>query len=187
PRSPRCSGRPDVNSTVYSSTAYAPQKLKPQSAATYRSGLKRLAGRRLPWGNTQDVVPDTFMRPTPESLRFWEKESKRRAAKKAAGIYKTAPMERIDFHDRCDHEHYRYAPWAKRSQFWLLLHACGKIGFYLLLLIGVISSVLLGIVSSKQFLIAFAEYFLAFSYIPALCLFAWGLASLIIHKFRRLW
>ena len=176
-----------MNSTSYSATAYSPEKLKRQSAATPRSGLKRLAGRRLPWGNTQEVVPDTFMRPTPESLRFWEKEYGFRAAKKGAGTYRKAPMERIDFHDRCDHEHYRYAPWAKRSQFWLLLHACGKIGFYLLLLIGVMSSVLLGMISSKQFLIAFIEYFLAFSYIPVLCLFAWGLASLIIHKFPRLW
>ncbi len=34
----------------------------------------RLTGQRLPWGNTQEVVPDTFMRPEPKSLRFWEQE-----------------------------------------------------------------------------------------------------------------
>ncbi len=120
----------------YSPTSYSPASLQKQPPARSRSGLKRLAGQRLPWGNTQEVVPDTFIRPEPERLRFWEQEYKRRAELKAKGTYKPKPMEKIDFHDRCDHEHYRHALWARRSQFWLFINALAKVAFYIFLLFG---------------------------------------------------
>ena len=172
----------------YPSTAYSPGKLHRQSMARPRSGLKRLAGRRLPWGNTQEVVPDTFMRPEPKSLRFWELEYRCREEQKTIGTYKPKPMEKIDFHDRCDHEHYRHAPWAKRSQIWLFLHALGKISFFILLLIGFGVSVLHGVNSRDSFFVAFiaSVEIVAFYFLPP-CLLAWGLASLIIHKFPRVW
>ena len=113
----------------YATTAYSPASLQSQAPGKSRSGLKRLAGQRLPWGNTQEVVPDSFMQPEPKSLRFWEQENKRKADLKAKGTYKPAPLEHIDFHDRCDHEHYRHAPWAARTHFWIYLATFGK-GFF---------------------------------------------------------
>ena len=123
-----------MNSTVYSSTAYA-SKNERQSAATPRSGLSRLTGRRLPWGNTQELIPDTFMTPEPDALRDNEQMKREKEEKPADGTYKPAPMEHIDFHDRCDHEHFRYAPWSGRAQFWIYLISFGK-GVFLFLILG---------------------------------------------------
>tara|TARA_R110000796_G_scaffold66440_2_gene152828 strand:- start:48463 stop:49500 length:1038 start_codon:yes stop_codon:yes gene_type:complete len=172
----------------YASTAYSPASLQSQPPARPRTGLKRLTGQRLPWGNTQEVVPEVFMRPEPELLRFREEESRRKAEQQSNGTYKPKPMEKIDFHDRCDHEHYRYAPWAKRSQFWLFLHPFGKVGFFLFLLVGLCVSFLDGTGSKEGFILGFWKSFVFLSwYFLFPCLAAWGLASLVIHKFPRLW
>ena len=171
----------------YSSTAYSSGALQGQPMARPRSGLKRLTGRRLPWGNAQEVVPDTFMRPEPESLRFWELEYRRRAEQKAIGTYKPKPMDKIDFHDSCDHEHYRHAPWAKRSQSWLFLHALGKVSFFMLLLIGCFEAIINGLIDNPAFLDSVMISFRYLLVIITPSLFVWSLASLIIHKFPRLW
>ncbi|QJD58869.1 hypothetical protein HG264_08070 [Pseudomonas sp. gcc21] len=174
--------------SCYTSTSYSSAKLETQPSAKPGSGLKRLAGRRLPWGNTQKVVPEAFMRPEPETLRFWEKEYKRREHLKAEGIYKPKPMERIDFHDRCDHEHYRHAPWAKRSQFWLFLHPFGKVGFFLFLFLSIVVALLVTSLADADYLGAFVKAFkLMFTAFAVACLAAWLLASLVIHQFPRLW
>ncbi|WP_022964117.1 hypothetical protein [Halopseudomonas pelagia] len=172
----------------YSTTSYSPDSLQRQPQAKARSGLKKLTGQRLPWGSTQEVVPDTFMRPEPKSLRFWEQEYKRRAELKAKGTYKPKPMEKIDFHDRCDHEHYRHAPWAKRSQLWLFLHAFGKVVFFIFLALGSLVAITSGFMDSggflENFLTSFQALFLAIG-LPSLL--TWNIASLVIHKFPRLW
>lgn len=151
-------------------------------------GLKRLTGRRLPWGNTQEVVPTAFMQPEPKSLRFWEKENILKAELKAKGTYKPAPLEHIDFHDRCDHEHYRHAPWAGRTHFWIYLASFGKGCFFLFLFIGTLTALLDGFGSRNSF---FEEVWYSLQILITVflapCLLAWGLASLVIHKFPRLW
>ena len=172
----------------YASTAYSPAKLQSQPPARPRSGLKRLAGQRLPWGNTQEVVPEVFMRPEPEGLRFREREDKLRDEQQASGTYKPKPMEHIDFHDRCDHEHYRHAPWSKRSQFWFYLATFGKGWFFIFLVLGSWVALLDGINSSNGFLIGVWKTFetvVNVFLLPSLLL--WGLSSLIIHRFPRLW
>ena len=176
-----------MNSTEYASTAYAPQKLKRQSVAAPLSGLERLTGRRLPWGNTQDLIPDTFMTPEPDALRDNEQMKREKEEKLAEGTYKPAPMEHIDFHDRCDHEHFRHAPWSGRSQFWIYLISFGKGGFFFFLFFGTLVALLDGF-KGEGFFIPFwmtAEVVLYWFLLPFL--FLWGLAFLIIHKFPRLW
>jgi len=134
------------------------------------------------------LVPEVFMRPEPHSLRFWEDEHKRREEHKAKGTYKPKPMENIDFHDRCDHEHYRYAPWAKRSQFWLFLHALGKFSFFLFLVLGGIVSLYFVLILGGSFLSdLWGTLRVLWVYFLFPCLFAWSFSSLIIHKFPRLW
>lgn len=172
----------------YAATAYSPTNLQRQRPARSRSGLKRLAGQRLPWGNTQEVVPDTFMTPGPDSLRLVEELRVRREQEQAKGTYKPAPMEHIDFHDRCDHEHYRHAPWAKRTQFWVYLASFGKGGFFFLLFLSFLAALTSGFLNRGGFLENFMESFQALLLSIVLpCFMVWMLSSLVIHKFPRLW
>lgn len=172
----------------YTSTSYSPSNLQKQPLARSRSGLKRLTGQRLPWDNTQDVVPDNFMRPEPKSLRFWEKEYKRKEELKAKGAYKPAPLEHIDFHDRCDHEHYRHAPWSARTHFWIYLATFGKGGFFLFLFLSIVVGLLVTFMASKDYVDTFTDAFSSMFFTFAIpCLAIWAVASLIIHKFPRLW
>ena len=172
----------------YATTSYSPVKLQRQPPGKSRSGLKRLTGQRLPWGNAQEVVPETFMRPEPERLRFWEQEYKRRAELKAKGTYQPKPMEKIDFHDRCDHEHYRHAPWAKRSQFWLFLHPFGKVGFFIFLFLSVCVALFEASIMQQDYVHTFLDSFSSMLYATILpCFVVWMTASLVIHKLPRLW
>ncbi|WP_339648724.1 hypothetical protein [Halopseudomonas pelagia] len=177
-----------MTQSSYATTSYSPANLERQPPGKSRSGLKRLTGQRLPWGNTQEVVPDSFMQPAPKSLRFWEQEYKRKAELKAKGTYKPAPLEHIDFHDRCDHEHYRHAPWSTRTHFWIHLASFGKGGLFIFLLVGGIVAFLEGFASNSSFFTGFfesLEFSILFTLLP--CALVWGLASLVIHKFPRLW
>ena len=177
-----------MSASSYPSTAYSSSTLQRMPAAKSRSALRRLSGRRLPWGNTQELVPEIFMRPEPGSLRLIEEECRHRDEQKSRGIYKPKPMEHIDFHHRCDQEHYRHAPWAKRSHFWLLLHAVGKIGFFLLLGLGTLASLYFAAIIQGSFLSNLRDaYITLWGCFLLPCLFAWGLSSLIIYKFPRLW
>lgn len=177
-----------MTQSSYASTSYSPANLQRQPGGKSRTGLKRLTGQRLPWGNTQEVVPDSFMQPEPKSLRFWAQEHKRKAELKAKGTYKPAPLEHIDFHDRCDHEHYRHAPWAARAHFWIYVATFGKAGVFIFAFTGAVVALLDGLGSSTSFLRDFwdsLEFFIVFALLP--CSLVWGLASLVIHKLPRLW
>src|SRR5690606_26624268 len=152
------------------------------------SGLRRLTGRRLPWGNTQELIPDTFMTPEPDALRDNEKMKREKKEKLADGTYKPAPMEHIDFHDRCDHEHFRYAPWSGRSQFWVYLISFGKGGFFLFLFFGTLGALSGAINASQDHLQAFIDSLNNIFFAATLpCFLVWMFCSLIIHKFPRVW
>ncbi|WP_022964114.1 hypothetical protein [Halopseudomonas pelagia] len=172
----------------YATTAYSPANLHRQPPGKSRSGLKRLTGQRLPWGNTQEVVPDSFMTPGPSSLRHLESVRLKRDQELAQGTYKPAPLEHIDFHDRCDHEHYRHAPWSTRTHFWIYVASFGKVGFFIFLVIGLITALQVGFVSQTGFITGFWESVKTLALVLLLpCLVFWGLASLVIHKLPRLW
>ena len=51
-----------MKSHCYASTAYTPASIPDQPASTERSWLRKLGASRLPWGRTQDVAPDRFLR-----------------------------------------------------------------------------------------------------------------------------
>lgn len=171
----------------YAATSYSPANLQRQPPGKPRSGLKRLTGQRLPWGNTQEIVPNSFMTPGPSSLRHLESVRLKRDQKLAKGTYKPAPLEHIDFHDRCDHEHYRHAPWAARTHFWIYLASFGKGGFFILLVVSVMVGLMLGATSSESTPSAFTAAKIMFLYFLLPCLLAWGSSYLVIQKFPRLW
>ncbi len=177
-----------MSAAGYTSTAYSPEKLQRQSVATPRSAMKRMTSRRLPWGNTQEVVPDIFMTPEPDALRDNEQMKREKEEKLAKGTYKPAPLEHIDFHDRCDHERFRYAPWSGRSQFWIYLISFGKGGFFLFLVLGTVVAVTMAFNASQPYIRAFIEFFNStFFMITLPCFIVWMFSSLIIHKFPHLW
>ena len=172
----------------YILTSYAPGKLQRQPVAKPRSALARMTSRRLPWGNTQEIVPDIFMTPEPDALRDNEQMKREKEEKLAKGAYKPALMEHIDFHDRCDHEHFRYAPWSGRSQFWIYLISFGKGGFFIFLFLGVWGALSEAIrASENNIYILINSFNTIFFTITFPCFFVWMFSSLIIHKFPRLW
>ncbi|WP_158256733.1 hypothetical protein, partial [Pseudomonas sp. MYb185] len=131
---------------------------------------------------------DTFMAPGPDALRLVEQKKREREEQRAKGTYKPAPLEHIDFHDRCDHEHYRHAPWAGRTQFWIYLAALGKGFFFMFLILGFFAAITSGFLEQGSFLENFLQSYRALFLgmgLPGLS--AWGLGSVVIHKFPRLW
>ena len=177
-----------MTQSPYATTAYSSADLQRQTPGKSRSGLKQLTGQRLPWGNTQEIAPDSFMMPEPSSLRSLESDRLLRDEQIAQGTYKPAPMEHIDFHDRCDHEHYRHAPWGSRAHFWLYLGGFGKGGFFICLFLAAVAAVFETSIADQNHLFVFYEAFSSMFYIFSLpCLVAWMLAVLVIHKFPRLW
>ena len=173
----------------YAPTAYRPDKIPDQLPSAERSWLKRFGKRRLPWGYTLDIAPDDFLRErSPDKLRFQEQMFKERDEKMAAGTYVPAPYEHVDFHDRHDHQRFRFSLWSARSQFWLFLYGGGRFLFFFMTVMTVLTC-LLDLVTSDS---ANASQ-LTKSYIPIWTILAgipfscWALSALIIHKFPRLW
>ncbi|MBP5127102.1 hypothetical protein [Pseudomonas protegens] len=67
----------------YGPTAYSPSDVPDQPTPIEQSWLLKFSGVRLPWGNTQDVAPDSIMEdPTPDDMRFAEKLRKDKEEKK---------------------------------------------------------------------------------------------------------
>jgi len=174
--------------TNYASTAYSPARLQKYPPEKTRTGLKRLAGRRLPWGHTQSLIPDAFMTPGPDALRLVEDKKREKEKKIAEGIYKYAPLERIDFHDRCDHAHYRHAPWAGRAHFWIYLATFGRGCFFIFLILGAWVSLLDGVGSLDRFMIDFWNSFeIVIKVFLLPCGAAWGVAWVVLHRLPRVW
>lgn len=89
----------------YSHEAYRSDRMPVQADSEKRSALHKFTGTRLPWGHTQDVVPDNIMEdPKPESMRFWERWENERAEMKANGDYVQRPFEDVELHCQNDHE-----------------------------------------------------------------------------------
>lgn len=145
--------------TDYSDTAYSSTKLARQVPAHKRSSFRRLTSRRLPWGNTAQLIPAAFMAHQPDDLRLVEKKKMQRERDMLAGSYKPAPLEHVDFHDRCDHEHYRHAPWGKAAHFWIYLATFGKGGFFLLLALDVVGALFDAVTGRGDFFTLFVDGF----------------------------
>ncbi|MDP9529396.1 hypothetical protein Q7L59_24275 [Pseudomonas protegens] len=110
----------------YEPTAYSPSDIPDQPTPIEQSWLLRFSGGRLPWGNTQHVVPSRIMQdPKPSSMRFWEAAEKEKNKKKANGTYIPAIFEGVELHQKYDQERYRFAQLPFRSQFWLFMQGGG--------------------------------------------------------------
>jgi hypothetical protein len=176
------------NSPYYATTAYRADCIPKQQPSTEQSRIKRLAKTRLPWGTAQDVAPDGFLlRRKPSSLRFQEDMVTEREEKQRLGTYIAAPYEHVDFHDRHDHERFRFSLWSKRSHFWIYLTGGGRGIFYVALVVSVMTYFLMlfaldepWLTTTRKLLPILASWILT----P---LFCWALGAMVIHHFPHLW
>jgi len=178
-----------VKPPYYAATAYRSDSIPDQAPSTERSWLKRFAKKRLPWGKPENVAPDDFLRErAPEKLRFQDNRRKEREEKLSLGTYVPAPYEHVDFHDRHDHERFRFSLWAARAQFWLYMHMFGKWWALILTPIIVGVCILSEFDSPQPSLMGFVDGFLGMAYISVIpCSIAWAISSLVIYKFPKLW
>ncbi|WP_240500409.1 hypothetical protein [Pseudomonas syringae] len=173
----------------YAPTAYRSDSIPNQAPSAERSWLKRFSKRRLPWGKPQSVAPDDFLRErAPEKLRFQESMRDEREEKLKSGIYVPAPYEHVDFHDRHDHERFRFSRWSSRSQFWAYLYIFGKGWSMIFSPLYLVTALLVALTSYEPFLIAFVSFMAETYHIILIPPFlAWALASLVLNKFPKLW
>ncbi|MGQ7299528.1 hypothetical protein [Marinobacter nauticus] len=107
--------------SYYGSHAYRSDAIPEQSNQTQelnRTGLDRSASLRLPWGNTREVMPPTFIsRDPPKKLRRLEKKEDLAA--------------KYVLHVENNHECFRYAPLAFQARFFDMISIAGKIWAYI--------------------------------------------------------
>jgi hypothetical protein len=178
-----------MNSSYYAVTAYRSDRIPKQPPSAERSGIRRFAKVRLPWGMTQEVAPDDFLREAaPKNLRRVEKGQQEKKEQLVLGTYVPAPYEHVDFHDREDHEHFRFSLWSKRSQFWVYLLIFGK-GFFLFLLpLSLFAFTVAGLSLEESWSDLAEDLILGFySWLLGIPLSCWALASLVIRYFPHLW
>ncbi|MEB0042521.1 hypothetical protein, partial [Pseudomonas sp. MH10] len=184
-------GRPmtAINSSYYAATAYRSDRMPKQPPSAERSWIRRFAKFRLPWGLTQEVALDDFLsEAAPEKLRRVEKAEQVKKEELALGTYIPAPYEHVDFHDRHDHENFRFSLWSKRSQFWAYLFIFGK-GFFLFLLpLSVFAFIAVGLSINESWSYLAKDLILGFySWLLGIPLLCWALASIVMRYFPKLW
>jgi hypothetical protein len=171
----------------YSEEAYRADRIPVQADSAKRSPLHKLTGTRLPWGHTQDVVPENIMEdPKPESMRFWEQWEKEKAEMKANGKYVPRPFEDVELHCKYDHERFRFAQLPFRSQFWLSLRTFCKWGMIILLPLCFLIDSLFEMDSSEFNIRELTNNSITLLIIKIL-LPPWIISSIIVNYFPKVW
>jgi hypothetical protein len=178
-----------MNSAYYAATAYRSDRIPKQSPSAERSWIRRFAKMRLPWGMTQEIAPDDFLtEAAPKNLRSVEKGRQEKIEQLALGTYVPAPYEHVDFHDREDHERFRFSLWSKQSQFWIYMLLFGKWGSLMLSPFIILVCIF---AETKSTSASFASFIngvwdMALISIVPLCT-AWVLGSVVINFIPHLW
>ncbi|WP_297836160.1 hypothetical protein [Pseudomonas sp.] len=177
------------NLPYYAATAYRADRIPRQQPSAERSWIKRFAKTRLPWGMAHEVAPDDFLiEAAPEDLRRVETGQHKKMEQLTLGTYVPAPYEHVDFHDRHNHENFRFSLWSKKSQFWVYLLVLGK-GFFIILFPAIlITFVVLGLSLKASWSDLFSGLFSGlFSWLLGVPLFCWALGAIVIYHFPHLW
>ncbi|WPX63730.1 hypothetical protein [Pseudomonas sp. MH10] len=177
-----------INSSYYAATAYRSDRMPNQPPSAERSWIRRFAKFRLPWGLTQEVALDDFLiRRKPSSLRFQEEMNKEREEKQKLGTYIPAPYEHVNFHDRHDHESFRFSLWSKRSHFWIYLTGGGRGLFYIAFVVSMMTYFLMLFALDDPWLTTTVELLPILATWIFLPLFCWALGALVIRYLPHLW
>ncbi|MEB0094504.1 hypothetical protein QN408_25210, partial [Pseudomonas sp. CCI4.2] len=114
--------------------------------------------------------------------------NKEREEKQKLGTYIPAPYEHVDFHDRHDHESFRFSLWSNRSQFWAYLLIFGKGSFWFLILPSLFAFTVAGFSLKESWGDLADDLILGFySWLLGVPLFCWALASIVMRYFPKLW
>ncbi|QFT24635.1 hypothetical protein FIV02_24020 [Pseudomonas sp. THAF187a] len=175
--------------SFYSPEAYHPKCVPDQPPAEKQPWLRRFGSMRLPWGSSQDIVPPSVLTSVkPASLRLQEERDRIRDEQKSRGEYKPKPFEHIDLHDLLDHERIRHAQFPASSKFWMYMQMLGK-GFSCITIPLILFSFLITEdYSHPNWPSELANTLLtlsAFIFAPLLAM--WGVGSLVVYHFPKLW
>ena len=175
--------------SFYSAEAYHPERIPDQPPAEKQPWLRRFGSMRLPWGNTQDMFPSCVLTNIkPASLRRQEEMDRVRDEQKSRDEYIPKPFEHIDLHDRLDNEKIRHAQFPASSKFWIYLKAFGEFGFFFLSPIALLSFASITSYSQEGWRIELFKNLLdAFIFVALPSLSMWGVGSLVINHFPKLW
>jgi len=165
--------------TYYSPRAYRPDALPDlpdQEGDANRSKLGRTGSIRLPWGNTQEVVPVSILsHPSPRMMRKFERE----------GGDLLARLGKEDIAGKMDHECLRFVRLAFRFNAINFLEPLAKVAFWSFLPVSILTFLLMwyAVLDQLNFLEALIEaraFFFMVLGIPALL---WLFATLMCRLF----
>ena len=173
--------------SYYAHDAFNPSRIPKQEDALPRSFLHKMTGSRLPWGSTKEVAPIRIMEdPTPENMRFWEDQKRKKNEMKANGTYVPRPLEHLELHFKHDHEVIRHAQLPFRSQFWLFLKDGGK--WLTIMLIPILILTHLTIMySSGETALEFTSDLSFYSWAIGVPLTCWAIGHIVINNFPKFW
>ena len=175
--------------SFYSPEAYHPERIPDQPPAEKQPWLRRFGSMRLPWGSTQDMVPIRVLSHfKPSELRLEEAMKKEKTEQLEQGTYIPKLLEHLDLHSRLDNEKIRHAQLPASAKLWIYMQIIGK-GFSCIIIPLVVFSFLItedyghpnwpSELASTFFTLSF------FLFIPLLAI--WGIGSLVINHFPKLW
>ncbi|TBW46873.1 hypothetical protein EZI54_23020 [Marinobacter halodurans] len=131
---------PRQTTGYYADTAYRPDRIPeqpPQYEDHNQSALGRFGTTRLPWGNTESVVPIVLFAKAPPKLLRWQEKN-------------GDPLEGTGYQGRMDHERLRFAPLAVRFQIVNLGGAFARLSLITLVPLTVVTLIVASFASSKS-------------------------------------
>ena len=178
-----------THDSYYTDTAYGVSEVPQQERTSERSWIMRFAKIRLPWGNTDEVCPASFVEDySPNDRRNEEQLDKERKDQIAKGTYALSPYELIDFHIRDDHERFRYALLPASTHCWIYMSGIGRFTFFLLLVVSI--PAYLAVISTGYepiWTTTKTLFIQLFSWLLGLPLLCWAIGSIVIKHFPNLW
>ncbi|WP_423360180.1 hypothetical protein [Pseudomonas citronellolis] len=171
----------------YSPTSYRPDQIPDQPASQARGLYQKFSCTRLPWGSTQELEPSNLMNvSSPENMRRDEKNRREKAEQLSSGTYKPTLFDKVDFHQKYDHEHIRLARLPLGSQAWLILGIIGKFGAItlsaILFIIGILTFDERGETDEAIRSLIESQIFIAGPFA-----FFWLIGHVIVNYFPKIW
>ncbi|MBH3436934.1 hypothetical protein, partial [Pseudomonas citronellolis] len=171
----------------YSPTSYRPDQIPDQPASQARGLYQKFSCTRLPWGSTQELEPSNLMNvSSPENMRRDEKNRREKAEQLSSGTYKPTLFDKVDFHQKYDHEHIRLARLPLGSQAWLILGIIGKFGAItlsaILFIIGILTFDERGETDEAIKSLIESQIFIAGPFA-----FFWLISHVIVNYFPKIW
>jgi hypothetical protein len=168
-------------SPPYGAEAYDSRHI-PQQSPQIRDHAGRLC-MCLPWGNTQEVAPLTFIEDdSPTELREEEEEERRNPGGRA--------RRQTKFHNACDHICYRQAYASIWSHIWAYMWGVGRFLFWLILILSSIGSLITAALINEEgiweeVIHEYKTFIIPWLLVPTLL--SWIIGHIAIHRLPSHW